>query len=157
MSTIKFDKYTIDGNHINANCVIQVVSTNNGTIINNTSGSWVDTGVSTTITPRYATSKILVIYSTCVGCYSSDAVWSSLRLIGGGSVLNHWTDSWGNSVNMYSSHYTNFSFKYLHSPNTTSSRTYSTEFLVRAGASIYQNCVNTGGGDGVLTLMEIAQ
>lgn len=156
MSTVRFGTNTVDGKTVAGN-VLQVISTSTGTSISNTSGSWVNAGVDVTITPKYNTSKILLIYSTCVNFYSSNAIYSSCRLVRPGNALRVWEDAWGQGINAYASMYQTFNFRYIDSPATTSATTYSVEFLVRTGASIYSNYVNINGGMGTLTAMEIQQ
>ena len=118
--------------------VIQVVSftTQTKTIINSGT-TFVDTGVTATITPKFATSKILILayhsvtFSNFAG--NGDTGGWSLRLLRGSTVIKNGS---GNGSDHYisvpsESSYIVFNdpdaFSFLDSPNTTSAVTYKTQ------------------------------
>jgi hypothetical protein len=138
--------------------VIQTVNGSTSTIASSSSGTFVDTNLTATITPKFATSKILVIVQQ-TGCGKTSAdVTLQLQLVRNSTVLNEfessgaWTGSGG----------TNFigtcGTCYLDSPATTSAITYKTQMCAfSAGAIVYtQYNVGSGNPTSTITLMEIA-
>jgi hypothetical protein len=116
--------------------VLQVVQATTSTqVINNTS-TFADTGLTASITPSSATSKVLVIVSQ-MGCFktaadSANAVILNLfrgatdiALIAGNGLAT------ATSVGIEAS----FSYSYLDSPATTSSTTYKTRFKNTSNAN----------------------
>jgi hypothetical protein len=138
-----------------AGTVLQVVNATYATQLSTSSTSYVDTGLSASITPTSATSKILIfVDQTGVGKNAGDSsqrvalniVRNSTQLIQfelgagytGSSVVNVFGGSGAN---------------YLDSPASTSSITYKTQIKGFAGVNVYanyDNCTST------ITLMEIA-
>jgi hypothetical protein len=136
--------------------VLQVVSASYGTQVSNSTSTYADTGLTATITPKFATSKILVLVnqssvSRGTGNNSSQlflkALRSSTDLV---IILNGW------SYTGYSAYFpsTSASACYLDSPATTSATIYKTQFMNGANAS--QVTVQEAGGASTITLMEIA-
>lgn len=60
--------------------IVQIVSANTSTSIQSTSGSYVDTGLSVTITPKYSTSKLMVFASQAGGHGAGSGVYN-LKLV----------------------------------------------------------------------------
>ena len=118
--------------------VIQVVSftTQTKTIINSGT-TFVDTGVTATITPKFATSKILILayHSVTFSNFAGNGVtggWS-LRLLRGSTVIKNGS---GNGSDHYISVPSESSYivfndpdfmQHFDSPNTTSAVTYKTQ------------------------------
>lgn len=135
--------------------VLQVVSSSTTTAVSNSTVTYVDTGLSATITPKSATSKILVIVSQ--HCYRSPGSTVNGVNI---TLLRNATD-FGRMI--YAQGYTNTaieqylmaSFQYLDSPSSTSALTYKTQFSnnTNAAASAVQA---DSIGRSTITLMEIA-
>ena len=135
--------------------VLQVVSATSSTITITSSTSYVDcTGITASITPTSATSKILVLI-TAAGIYkgtnSGQAV--SLRVLRGASVIT-------SQINIaYSTTAIDFvaetGFVYLDSPATTSSTTYKLQIKARVSGAVQINQDNSADISTV-TLMEIA-
>ena len=156
MSTLSVD--TLQGQTTAANLklpagyVIQTVnSTKSGAVTSTSQSSYTDTGLTATITPKYASSKILVHFSQA-GCSANNSgtdidlilVRGSTNIAGlAGLMLEGITP--GNIT--CASHW-------LDSPNTTSATTYKTQFRIGddAGTVTVQYY-----GISVMTLMEIAQ
>lgn len=172
-SAITFPDGTIQNTaYISAGSVVQVVTTNLTSAFTSTvHGSWFDiTGLAATITPKFATSKILVMVqlSSGSGGNNYNRGYSVKR---GATQLNLGT--YGSGVNGSFSVPTNWSggdnnvltapFTYLDSPATTSATTYQVECYADS-RSVTTTCINrsyVGGGDGnqassTITLMEIA-
>jgi hypothetical protein len=148
--------------------VLQVVQTVKTDTFTTTSTSFVDvTGLSATITPSSASSKILILYEIMVSANNSQFYIKLLRgstdIYLGDSASsrkrvtnNHWL---GDSNNMFSS-----VINYLDSPNTTSATTYKIQAHTQNAS--YTFCVNRTQNDGdtsnmprgssSITLMEVA-
>ena len=138
-----------------AGTVLQVVSTTKTDRFYTTSTSFVDvTGLTVSITPKFATSKILV----CVGVTTAGGVTNIVtqytRLYRDSTVLTDWrigapaADQSGT-----------IAINYLDSPATTSSVTYKIQIRgdgAGVGINTTQNGVVQDTGDSTITLMEIA-
>jgi hypothetical protein len=133
-----------------AGSVLQVVTGSYAVGVNTTSTSYVDTGLTATITPTSATSKILVIVSqsglatgTSASGVNSCLVRNSTQLIEFASYYMYSTT--GSPVGA--------SATYLDSPSTTSATTYKTQYKRGTGSgNVYANDNNTTS---TITLMEI--
>ena len=147
--------------------VIQVVDTSSaagGVEVQNT--TFTDTGLSLSITPKFATSKILVTCTQEIQAWNTasyaTARWRIVRNIGGGAFTAIYQDAspangnifyydyGGSGINCY----TPVSYTMLDTPNTTDICTYKT-----------QGCQGSNGGNrasfninspGRIVLMEIA-
>jgi hypothetical protein len=145
-----------------AGSVLQVVQATYGTLTTVASTTYADSGLTASITPTSATSKILIIVQqpcSTVRTGSTDAGVVKLRLL---------RDS--TSVYEISQFVTGFSFNvtttevgsssslvYLDSPATTSSITYKTQGAgVYSSNTAYLNGTSEGGSNSSITLMEIA-
>jgi hypothetical protein len=140
--------------------VLQVVSGTTSTSVTVSSTTYTDTGLTCTITPSAATSKILILISQWVE-YDSDSwqMGQDLRIDRSGTVIQSWetdkmvlptTSNLGGKQNIVT-------HTYLDSPATTSSRTYKTQGRTIGGFSgadvFYQS---SGGGDlSSIILLEI--
>jgi hypothetical protein len=134
--------------------VIQVVSAIQSSGTSTTSGTFIDSGLSASITPTSATSKILVIITQCIYSGGTTSVASATQLLRGSTVLLVEGYSFYVGDNFYRS-----SFNYLDSPATTSSTTYKTQFRKNTGggtAIIYSYGDGGGQTNSSITLMEIA-
>lgn len=139
-----------------AGSVIQVVNATYSTQVSTTGTSFVATGLTASITPKFATSKIIVIVNqNGCGKNSTGAPSLGLRLYRNGSSIAIFAqDSLysGTSVELREMSY---SITYQDSPATTSATTYSTVFNNnQASGTVY---VNYGSDVSTITLMEIAQ
>jgi hypothetical protein len=137
--------------------VLQVVQANTSTQVSSSSATFVDTGLTATITPTSATSKILILVSqnglkksstTASNCIDINLLRGSTGLLSPavGAILETSTtvdNSGAGSIN------------YLDSPATTSATTYKTQFASRnGGASVQVQYANISNSN--ITLMEIA-
>lgn len=134
--------------------VLQVVNAIYGTQVSIASGTMTATGLTATITPKFATSKILVL-TDIQGVYSSGAIsGSNYSLYKNGSLLVKLADVAG-YINSASGDVGSVSSNYLDSPATTSATTYAIYFNRSIGtAAMYMN--EGGGCSSGITLMEIA-
>jgi len=148
--------------------VVQVVQATTTTPVTITGTTYTDTNLSGSITPKSASSKILVTVNQQMYPYSgSNIIGFGIRLLRGAtSIYDPATDSTGplstyleitGASQIY--HILNHPITYLDSPNTTSSVTYKTQSRVRvAGTTVLlQWAANAIGGTSTITLMEIAQ
>ena len=139
--------------------VIQVVSVDYGTETSSTSTSFADTGLTASITPTSATSKILIIF-TQQGCAKYTDAGNAVRvnLLRNSSIILNVNDL-GAYTGTTDTNNISMSASYLDSPSTTSSITYKTQFAARiSGNSVYvqQYGNNSGYTRSTMTLMEIA-
>jgi hypothetical protein len=135
--------------------VLQVVTTTLSSQFTTTSTTYVSTGLGTSITPKFSTSKILILMSSSV--FSSASAQGCITVYKNGSNLVNTAGFNNQYVNGASSEGSNC-IMYLDSPATTSSTSY-TIYMKNSNntASIFFNA----GGDGnnsiaSLILMEIA-
>ncbi len=134
--------------------VLQVVQGTSSTYTALSAGGsnsiYVDTGLTATITPKFASSKILILHSSSVlGNATHDAIIRLLR----GSTNIHQLNFWSDNT---SYHYMTGAFQYLDSPSTTSATTYKTQVYKNQNDFLY-GYNNEVQSISTLTLMEIAQ
>jgi len=140
-----------------AGSVIQTVQGTLGSAANTNTTSYTDTGLTATITPTNATSKILVITSAS-GCLQDNATsdeTAKVNLVRGStqiSELETQIRTRGGTGGENAPFATNFSF--LDSPSTTSATTYKVQQKVVSAEVLY---FNYGSSTATITLMEIAQ
>jgi hypothetical protein len=136
--------------------VIQVVNATYSTETTTSSTSFVDTGLSGSITPLYSTSKILVI-ATINGTGKGASTQMAFKLLRGSTSLFNYESSATYTATIGSNYVGSCGVEYLDSPSTTSSTTYKVQFKSVGGGIIYAQA--SGAGDGStssITLMEIA-
>ena len=136
-------------------CIIQVVNAIQSSSVSTTSGTYVDSGLSATITPKFSTSKILVYVTQCIYSGGTSGVVSLTQLVRGSTSLLVEGYSFYVGDNFYRS-----AFNYLDSPATTSATTYKTQFrkLTGGGTTIYYAYGDGAGQTNCsITLMEVAQ
>jgi hypothetical protein len=134
--------------------VLQVVYGSTSTQVANTTTTYTDTGLTATITPKSASSKILVIVTQ--SCYrSGTATGVNIKLFRDATDLGLYVKNeayTGNSTANVST----TAFQRLDTPNTTSPTTYKTQFAnSTAVATAYVQVDNVGVS--TITLMEIAE
>ena len=134
--------------------VLQVVNASYSTQSNTTSTSFIDTGLTASITPISATSKILVFVSQS-GIYKAAANnYIKLQLLRGATVIVNFENEILNTgtatVNSGAT-----STTYLDSPATISATTYKTQ-IAMGGAGVGPVYWCTSNCSATITLMEIA-
>jgi hypothetical protein len=136
-----------------AGSVIQVVMGITSTYAITSSTSYVDAGLSATITPSSASSKILALVNVPDTHNNGSASLLYLNLVRGSTQIIEFVKhgdhiATGTSIVTYGG-----STSYLDSPNTTSATTYKVQFKVGNGGlqSLFLNY-----GTGTIVLMEIA-
>jgi hypothetical protein len=138
--------------------VLQVVSATYGVETSSSSSTFADTGLTATITPSSATSKILVIVSQAGVAKLTSDTFVNLRLLrAGSSILKMGDNNGGNGGNGFNNIGT-VSASYLDEPATTSATIYKTQFASQANsASVRVQAYNadTGSSISTITLLEI--
>jgi hypothetical protein len=147
-----------------AGSVIQVVQGTTTTQVTTTSSSLVDTGLTASITPKFATSKILVLVSQSLAVSNSNNTFNSIGL---GIIRNSTTVFFSDRALAIRAGLSGsgdvildalVAFNYLDSPSTTSATTYKTQFRVfdtNNGSIRAQETLNTTSASSI-TLLEIA-
>ena len=136
--------------------VLQIVSGSTATPLTMSSTTAVDTGLTATITPKFATSKILVLVNQVGGDKSSANLSNSisLRLLRGASQIALIAHSAGYTGTTLNVRVAAMSTCFLDSPATTSATTYKTQ--VANGIAAASVSVQIGGDLSTITLMEIS-
>jgi hypothetical protein len=131
--------------------VLQVVNATYATEISTTSTSFVTSNITASITPKFATSKILIIATDPVQSNGGTSVGVTLFR---GTVAG--TNLFGSAGFGYiggSTYSPVASVTYLDSPATTSATTYTVGFKSIGGSTVWST---VSGATGSITLMEIA-
>lgn len=129
--------------------IIQTVSTTFTTEATSTSASFSDTGLSLAITPKFSTSKVLVLVHQMTRTSDGNHRFNLLR---GSTSLEeqyHGVNT-GGGVDSYQS----LNISFLDSPSTTSATTYKTQMRTNGGATVG---INNPVAGSTMILQEIAQ
>ena len=144
--------------------VLQVVSATTSTSVSNSTTTPADTGLTATITPTSASSKILVMISQPINTTrSSDQAGGGWSLLRGASVVYDMTGAsalgtlYMRSIgsNTSTEYYGVLSMIYLDSPATTSATTYKTRQRVYVATSSANVTSQSDGATSSIVLMEI--
>jgi hypothetical protein len=134
--------------------VLQVVYGSTSTQVTTSSSSFVDSGLSATITPSSTSSSILVIFNVAGIFFTATAnSYVNMLLARNGTNIN----SWGYVIGYSSSAIirgTSSGAQMLDSPATTSAVTYKTQAAVIGGGTV--NFQRDGAVNSTMILMEIA-
>jgi hypothetical protein len=134
--------------------VLQVVNATYSTQTSTTTNTYIDTGLTATITPKFSTSKILVIVDVSDVGKDTNNTYVSLRLLRGATSILTFTNQAGWTSSTASNDVGSCSANYLDSPATTSATTYKVQFnSVSNNANVY---VMISNSTSTITLMEIA-
>ena len=133
--------------------LIQTVQATDASSLSSSSTSYVDTGLSASITPGSTSNKILVLVS--MGVFGADAAGSGGAAI---KLLRDSTDlilhsSLGAHPTITYLYTAGTSFSFLDSPSSTSSITYKIQFKSNGG----ENFVTDNGSTATMTLLEVSQ
>jgi len=129
--------------------VLQVVTVNHSTVVSSTNSTFVDSGLSCAITPKFSTSKIMILVDQNGRIETS--TWMGYR------ILRDTTEIKGVGYYLFDNNSTNnssISFNFLDSPNTTSEVTYKTQFMRSQGGGTVK--VNDNSAPATILLIEIA-
>ena len=137
---------------LGAGAVLQVVSATDSSSLSSTSATFVDTGLTASITPSSASNKVLVLVT--MGVFGADAASSAgatIKLVRGATdLISH--GSLGAHPTITYIYTAGTSFAYLDSPSTTSSTTYKTQFRSDSGTLFTVDNASTAS----IVLMEIS-
>jgi hypothetical protein len=148
--------------------VVNYTSNSNASGANTTGTNYVASGFIVTITPSSATSKILLLCSSCIGNNTGASAMSVLfyRSIGGGAYSaigsNALATQYLNNITYVSYQVNMFGLNYLDSPGTTSAVSYQLYFQGNNGSGTGTVYLNGRNNDGLqqpqlnLTAVEIA-
>ena len=134
--------------------VLQVVQGSTGTSVESTTTTYVDTGLSASITPSSTSSKILVTVHQNGGLKESAGSGVLVQLLRGSTVLTKLTHAAGYNNQAQVAYLGAISTEYLDSPSTTSAVTYKTQYA--NNQSISSSHLQVGSTTSFITLMEIA-
>lgn len=139
--------------------ILQVVNATYSTQTSSSSSTFADTGLTATITPTSATSKILVLVNQ-TGCYKeTNNTGIHLRLLRGtATILLNFERNGGFNLTTTNNQIGSCSVSYLDSPATTSATTYKTQFASGGNTATVYTQVNDGSVSpaSTITLMEVA-
>ena len=142
-----------------AGSVLQVVNAQTTTQVSNTTSTYATTGLTASITPTSASSKILV-FANVSGVYKATSNTSvTLRLYRGASSIIGFEDIAANTNSTAAGGVGSSSTTYLDSPATTSSTTYTVYFASTGNNSVayvQAYTTNATNANSTITLMEIA-
>ena len=144
-----------------AGSVLQVVSATYSVQTGINSTSYVDTGLSASITPSSSSSKILIIIGqTMITSRATASIFAAINIVRGATQVMEILRANGIEAGTSGAgFFTNFGvvgFSYLDSPATTSSTTYKTQAKVNSTANSGYGEAQSGGATSTITLMEIA-
>jgi hypothetical protein len=137
--------------------VIQVVNAAITTYVSSSSSTFADTGVTATITPNFATSKILVLIDHAGCSKETNNTALQIKVLRGSTQIIYIEDIGGANNTTTPNYFGTVSTNYLDSPATTSATTYKSQFASRANNALVS--VGNYGSVAVtstITLMEIA-
>jgi hypothetical protein len=134
--------------------IVQIVEGTYSTQTSSSSGSFADTGLTASITPKATANKILILVQHTANFKTSASSDASMQiqLVRGATNLN--TQKWGYTNNSAVDQIGGLHFSYLDSPNTTSSTTYKTQFLSEGSRASVQ--VQQGNTTSRILLIEVA-
>jgi hypothetical protein len=141
-----------------AGVILQMVNATYSTTATTTSGTFQDTGLSATITPKFATSKILVTWAIN-GTYASTGAGVETNLVRTSTQIVYTENIAAREGTGSTDAGSGTSGgTYLDSPATTSATTYKCQFRSRNGSSSVTVQFSGSGGNStsMMTLMEIA-
>ena len=134
--------------------VLQVVNAYHASEVTTNSTSWIDTGLTATITPSSTSSKILILINQTAAKQGDAGM--RIRFLRGSTVIRTVTEKVGftGSGDDTWSYIGTVSVGWLDTPSTTSATTYHTEF--RASSSGHNVIAQVDNDTSTITLMEIA-
>jgi hypothetical protein len=155
-STLSFPSQSIPFASLPTGSVLQVVQTVYKTTATSSSGTFADTGLTATITPKFSTSKVLVLV-VASGCAKDGSnTWLALKIQKNSVDLFSMNPFAGYDGTTGSNYFGNVASNYLDSPASTSALTYKMQFANGLGSgTVYVN-TNNAVDTSSITLMEIA-
>jgi hypothetical protein len=134
--------------------VLQVVNATYSTQVSSSTSTFADTGLTATITPTSASSKILILVNQNGVAKQTSNTYAGLKLLRGSTVIVTFDFGAGYNLATNPNHIGSSSTIYLDSPATTASITYKTQFASTANlAAVFVQIDNVTS---TIALMEIA-
>lgn len=143
----------VNSNQLPAGTILQVVNATLTTAGSTSSTSYVDTGLTATITPKKSSSKILVIAHLSGIFNQTMGQFLLAQLVRNSTAIGEIAGATGYSQLGGQAGGGAASISYLDSPATTSATTYKLQARVSGGASFWSNNNSISS----ITLMEVAQ
>lgn len=141
-----------------AGSVLQVVNATTSSEVGNSTSTYADTTLTATITPKFATSKILVLVNQNGVLKVTNETNVQIRLVRGSTTILQIDSGAGYTGTTTSNDVGTVGCCYLDSPATTSATTYKTQYASRANnATVYVQYSYITLTNSSITLMEIAQ
>lgn len=140
-----------------AGTVLQVVNAKLSGTVGSSTSSWADTGLTATITPKFASSKILVTVH-CAGVGKGGNANTRLQLLRNSTSIVLIEDGAGYNASAAANYIGGTGTTYLDSPDTTSATTYKVQIASQTNvADAYLNAYYSSNTvTSTITLMEIA-
>jgi len=138
--------------------VLQVVQGTYSNITSSTTNTWANTGITTSITPKFSTSKILATVFVQGCTKSATGTQIALRLNRGSTTIITFATNGGDNTSNIGIDVGTISSEFLDSPATTSSTTYTVQLANdnNTGTVYINNNYFLGAVTSTITLMEIA-
>jgi hypothetical protein len=139
--------------------VLQVVNATYGTQVSSTTSTYVDTGLTATITPLFTTSKILVTVFVNGIVKTTNATYLKLKIVRGSTDILVYESVAASTGAGTDNAVGTSGAEYADSPATTSATTYKVQFASGGNLATAYVQYNAGGGNiatSTITLMEIA-
>ena len=133
--------------------IVQVVSATYSTAVTSSTSTYIDTGLTVTITPTSSTNKILVLVSQNGVSKNSNDTTCKIQLLRGASSINVFAFYAGRNSSTQINSVGSASTCYLDSPATTSATTYKTQFASsqnNASATVQESSETS-----TITLLEV--
>ena len=155
VTSAKLEASAITVGDLPAGSVLQVVNATYGTRVSSSSGTFIDTGLTGTITPSATSSKILVTVSQMGLDKRTNDTYMDLITLRGSTEIHS-----ANAQLMYNNSTVqntgSCTWSYLDSPSSTSAVTYKTQFKSVTGSAQVSVQWNGSAATSTITLMEIA-
>ncbi len=141
--------------------IIQIVNAETTTQVSNTSGSFVDSGITATITPSSNSSKILVVASIAWLLFRSSTETSgSFKLLRGSTAISTHTGSVHIEAGVTSQNRIisegGYTIQRLDSPATTSATTYKVQFATNHTGNDAELTISASSAPSCITLYEVS-
>ena len=133
--------------------VLQVVNATYSTVTDNSTSTFADTGLTATITPSSATSKVLVLVTQAGSGKDTGNTELSLRLVRTATTLALFESAGGYNAASTANYIGSCSISYLDSPATTSATTYKTTFA--SASNVAKVRTQSNNSVSTITLLEI--
>jgi hypothetical protein len=136
--------------------VLQVVSAHTATIVSSTSNTYVDSGLTASITPSSSSNKVIVVVNQSFAKLDADT-WGNVKVLRGSTDIGGDTPArgllyTGGTDQIYGGMCFNYNFQ--DSPSSTSSVTYKTQFNNNEGTGSFR--AQPDSSQSYMLLMEVA-